>query len=147
MLRPFTLGVAVALAVLGCSSGGSSVPVTIAVHADMAGDILRIHGNATVPDGAWIIYAAYRPTGPDRRAKGYVRVKDGRFAAEVNTAGWPRGPIRIDADFQIFLPERTQPAAVVARYGQNGERMSGADVVQGGGAFRAAVSSATIIKR
>lgn len=124
----------------------AGAPVAISVHAELDSDMLYIRGNATVPDGAWIIYAAYRVAEPQRRATGYAQVRDQRFTARADVSGWPPGDIAVDAHFQMGLPEREQPDAVVARFGRNGERMRGDDVVQGGSGFRAAITSTTIAK-
>lgn len=127
-------------------SQASAVPVVISLRARIEGQTLHIRGKATVPNGAWIIYAAYRPAEPEMRATGYARVRDDRFAAVVNIASWPPGQIKIDANFQMFLPRRVQPEVVIDRFGVNGKRMTGEDVVKGGDSSRAAVASATVVK-
>ena len=125
----------------------ADAPVTISVRAEVEGDVLNIHGSATVPDGAWIIYAAYRVAEPQQRRDGYARTKNGRFAAEADVSGWPAGEIAVDAHFQVRLPAHKQPDAVVTRFGRDGERMRGESVVQGGDNFRAAIASTKVVKR
>lgn len=125
----------------------NEIPVTMSVHATLTEGTLRIDGKANVPDGAWIIYAAYRAADSMTRVKGYVRVKNGRFTARADVSSWPPGKIVVDADFQVVLPKRTQPRVVVERYGPKGERMAGADVVVGGDSYRTAVSSTSVLKR
>jgi hypothetical protein len=120
--------------------------VAITVQATLHGDRLRIRGTATVPDGALIIYAAYLAKAPRTRKVGYARVSGQRYAAEVDVSRWPAGKIAVDAHFQIRLPARKQPADVVARYGANGERMTGPNVVRGGLGFRAAVVSTAVAR-
>lgn len=124
-----------------------TVPVTISIHATLTGGTLRIHGKTNVPDGAWVIYAAYRAADSMTRVTGYARVKSGRFAAQADVSSWPLGKIAVDADFQVILPARTQPRVVIERYGPKGEHMTGADVVVGGDSYRTAVSSTSLIKR
>jgi hypothetical protein len=120
--------------------------VTISVQATLYGDMLRIRGTATVPDGALIIYAAYLAKAPRTRMVGFARVSGQRYAAEVDVSRWPAGKIAVDAHFQIRLPGRKQPADVIARYGANGERMTGPKVVHGGLGFRAAVVSTSVVR-
>jgi hypothetical protein len=80
------------------------------------------------------------------RARGYARVRNDHFTASVSISRWPPGKIKVDANFQTLLPTRVQPGAVTERYGAHGERMTGKDVVKGGDSFRAAVTSATVVK-
>ncbi|MBI1181240.1 MAG: hypothetical protein GC201_11835 [Alphaproteobacteria bacterium] len=142
-------GVALAACLLlaACSrSGAADTAVAIAVDAVLSGDTLSIDGKATVPDGAWIVYAAYRVETPQTRETGYARVADGRFSATADVSGWPAGAIQVDAHFQTMLPAKRQPPAVIERYGESGERMTGPSVVEGGESFRAAIASATVQK-
>lgn len=124
----------------------SAVPVSMSVRARIDGHNLHIQGRATVPDGAWIIYAAYRTVKPDLRVRGYARVRHDLFKAVVDISKWPSGKINVDANFQLLLPAREQPKAVIERFGINGKRMTGKDVVKGGGSFRAAIASTTVVK-
>tara|TARA_B100000609_G_C16988966_1_gene317710 strand:+ start:161 stop:529 length:369 start_codon:yes stop_codon:yes gene_type:complete len=121
--------------------------VAISVPAEIEGGVLYMRGRATVPNGAWVIYAAYRAAETERRVMGYVRAKDQRFTAPVGISRWPPGEIRVDAHFQVSLLSREQPDTVIARFGRDGERMSGKDIVEGGGDFQAAVASAKAVKR
>lgn len=143
--RMVLLGLILSFAVAG-QALADGVPVTISVRAELDGNSLRIRGRATVPDGAWIIYAAYSVAEPRWRVTGYTRIQDDKFAAEAHIGNWPPGEIAVDAHFQILLPEREQPPDIVARFGRNGERMRGKSVVQGGGGFRAAIASTRVIK-
>lgn len=146
LFRAFVLTVSLGLVGSDGSLAAAEVPVAISVWAKVEGEILRIRGTATVPDGAWIAYAAYRVAEPQMRATGYARVEAGRFAAQVNVAHWPPGEIAVDAHFQMLVPGRTQPDAAAARYGPKGERMTGDDVVEGGASYRAAVASTAAVK-
>jgi hypothetical protein len=134
------------IAALRPSVAASPPPVSITVHAELGGSKLHIRGHASVPDGAWIIYAAYRRAQPRLRVAGYARVRRHSFGADVDVADWPAGKISVDANFQMRLPARRQPEAVVALYGAHGQRLTGPDVVRGGGSFRAAVASAEVTK-
>lgn len=124
----------------------ADAPVTIAVHARVDGETLRIRGEATVPDDAWITFAAYSVAAPRMRSTGYTRVRDGRFAAEAGITNWPPGEIAVDAHFQMLLPGHAQPDAAVTRFGRRGEHMVGENVVQGGDSYRFAVASTTTHK-
>lgn len=145
------LGALVLVAAL-CAAGTGHVladgaAVEISVRAAVEGETLNLRGRATVPDGAWITYAAYHAEKPQTRVTGYARVADGRFSARADVSGWPPGEIAVDAHFQILLPGREQPEAVVELFGEKGERMTGADVVEGGAGYRSAVASARVTKR
>lgn len=124
----------------------AEVPVSLTLDTAIEGDALQISGDATVPDGALMVYAAYSREDRQHRATGYAEVRDARYSARVDVAGWPAGGIAVDAHFQIMLPGREQPDAVVARYGPSGENMTGEQVVRGGGGFRAAVVSASVVR-
>lgn len=123
----------------------SAVPVLISVRARIENHAVHIEGRATVPDDAWIIYAVYRRAKPELHVSGYAQVRRDRFTAVVDISKWPSGKIDVDANFQLLLPAREQPGAVIQRFGVNGKRMTGKDVVKGGGSFRAAVASTTVV--
>jgi hypothetical protein len=127
-------------------AGGPSAQVQLSVSGALEGPMLHVRGSATVPDGTWISYAVYRPGDVAQRATGVARVENQRFDARVDVARWPAGKIVVDAHFQILVPGRTQPEAVIARYGPRGEHMTGPDVVQGGASYRAAVAAAMLFK-
>lgn len=142
-------GCAVAAGILtfpAAANADDRTNVEFTVNADIRDGFLIIHGTATVPDGAWIIYAAYRDRPPEKRARDYVRVQDHRFATEVNVGGWPAGEIKVDAHFQTLMPDKTQPAAVTELFGEKGERMTGHQVVREGLGYRAAVASTSVVK-
>jgi hypothetical protein len=63
ILRTFLVVVVSSIAA-GHHALSAAATVTISVRAELEGDVLHIRGSATVPDGAWIIYAAYRVTEP-----------------------------------------------------------------------------------
>jgi hypothetical protein len=128
-------------------AASGEVPVRMTLRAALETGKVRLSGTASVPDGAWIIYVVYRKAAPGTRANGFARVRGGRYAAVVDVRGWPPGRIAVDAHFQILLPGRRQPAAVIERFGRMGERMTGPTVVKGGAGFRAAVVSASVTKR
>ena len=121
-------------------------PVTFTLQAEIEGGKLHIHGDCTVPNGALIIYVAYLPKTPLKRIRGYAMVNHDHYKATVDIAKWPAGEIKVDANFQVYLQGLKQPDAVIALYGEKGERMTGPHVVEGGASFRAATASATVIK-
>lgn len=128
------------------SLAAADASVAISVHADVESGTLRVRGTATVPDGAWIMYAAYRAAAPQTRATGYTQVDDEEFAAQLDVSSWPTGELAVDVHFQMLLPGRRQPDPVVARFGPNGERMIGENVIEGGMDFRAAIASTRATK-
>lgn len=132
--------------VAGAGSAPAAEPVELGIEAEVAGDTLEVEGTANVPDGALVVYAAYHAADPRIRARGIAEVTDGRYAATIHIADWPSGKIEVAAHFQMLLPGRSQPQAVLARYGPKGERMTGAKVVTGGDGSHVAVASATATK-
>lgn len=144
--RAALLAILLILPATAAAPAADEVPIDFTVRADLSGDTLSVHGKATVPDGAFVIYAVYRKAPPLSRVRGYARVKDHRYAAKVDVAGWPSGEISVDAHFQTMLPERTQPAAVTDLFGEKGQRMTGHQVVQEGLGYRAAVASTSVVK-
>jgi hypothetical protein len=116
------------------------------VRTEIEGETLHLSGRATLPDSAWIIYAAHHIEEPQTRVRGYARVANERFSARADVPDWPPGEIAVDAHFQILLPEREQPEAVVDLFGEKGERMTGGDVVEGGAGYRTAVASTRVAK-
>mgnify|MGYP001467097486 CR=1 FL=1 len=121
---------------------GGDRRVEISVTAVPEAKALVVGGRATVPDGAWIVFAARRLAPPLRRIRGAARAAGGRYAGSLDISGWPAGTVAVDAHFQVLLPgDLRQPPDVIARYGANGERMTGPSVVEGGGGFRAAIAS------
>lgn len=146
LFRVLAVAACLSLAALRPSLAASPPPVSISLQAELSGSELYISGHASVPDGAWIIYGAYRPASPQLRATGYARVRQQSFSARVDVGNWPSGRINVDANFQIVLPKRHQPRAVIALYGAQGQRMTGRDVVRGGASFRAAVASTAVVK-
>lgn len=147
MVRQLILAIGMVAAAAGTGvCNAAAEPVAISLTAAAHGDVLDISGTVTVPDGAWIIYAAYRSGDLDSSVRGYVQVQNGHFEAQVDISRWPPGAISVDANFQVMLPDREQPAVVIDRFGPSGERMSGDSVVEGGLSFRAAVASATAVK-
>lgn len=122
-------------------------PVSISVnaHIDDAGK-LQIDGEASVPDGALVAWAAYRVKQSLTRMKGYATVEDHKFHAMVDIRRWAKGKIAVDANFQIMMPGHKQPDHIVELYGKQGEFMTGPHVVHGGGLFRAAVATTSVVK-
>lgn len=128
------------------ASAEDDVPLTLTVSADLHGNRLTVSGRATVPDGAFVIYGIYRTSPPERRVVGYARVGNERYAADADVSAWPSGEIAVDVHFQTLMPGETQPDAVLERFGEKGQRMTGHQVVQGGEGYRAAVVSTAVVK-
>ena len=141
-----TLFVALSVAAPAAHAEVPEVPVTLSGNSSIAGDALTITGHTSIPDGAWLIFAAYSVEHPLVRTRDYMLVKDGQFSAQVDISGWPSGEIETDIHFQTMLPDHEQPAIVMQKYGAKGERMSGDTVVQEGESYRAAVIEVRSVK-
>ena len=125
----------------GESGGGDSAdrndgtePVMLSVEHRSEWRVLWVEGETDLPDGA---YVNYRVTHDMARTapvedwpsanlieSGRAAVQGGRYWARVNTFNWPSGAVRILVQF----PLPPQPPAVVERYGEFGEYLTGANV-------------------
>jgi hypothetical protein len=122
-------------------------PVAIDADATIDGETLLLEGSANLPDGTILVVVvtheqtsnpAACPSEPLERctAKTDAEVEDGAFTAEVDIAEWPPG--RIDVRVALELEEGRnddQPDRVIERYGENGERLRGDQVIEADGAF------------
>lgn len=107
--------------------------VEMTVGGWLAGTLLTVQGEATVPDGAFV---RYRVTGPEDCAEcessGRVSVRDGKYSVVVDVAGWGDGPYVLWAAFQTQMEEANQPDLVLELYGEEGELMTGDTVTAEG---------------
>lgn len=118
----------------GAGRNGGTEPVMLSVEHRSEWRVLWVEGETDLPDGA---YVNYRVTHDLARTtpvenwpaanlieSGRAVVQDGQYWARVNTLNWPSGPVRILVQF----PLPPQPPAVVERYGEFGEQLTGANV-------------------
>ena len=119
----------------GAVSGGTeSVELTVGHRSEWR--VLWVEGKTNLPDGAYVNYRVTHElarTSPleDWPATNLIEsgrgaVKDGAYWAKINTLRWPSGTVRILVQF----PLPPQPQAVVDRYGEFGEHLTGAHVTE-----------------
>lgn len=94
---------------------------------------LSVEGRATVPDGGVVSWQVTHALHPSFCEDGVAEVADGRFAVTLDASEWPRGGVELWLAFQtVPATGASQPDAVIARYGQKGEHMTGDQVVDVG---------------
>lgn len=107
--------------------------VTLDAHARRDGGALVVDGRATVPEGALVSWEVVHALHPSFREEGTAEVAGGRFTITLDTGGWPPGELEVWLGFQtVPATGARQPDAVLARYGHQGERMVGDQVVDAG---------------
>jgi hypothetical protein len=98
----------------------------------LVGNTLTIAGTTDLPDDAVIVYEATMADDPAEMREGRIKVKNGSFKKDVNVKGW-KGQIEVWAAFQPTMGgDDPQPAELLERVGQYGEKLSGANVVPAG---------------
>jgi hypothetical protein len=121
----------------------TSAPPTVSLTLlpTVRGDTLFITGSTDLPNGALIAYeirhegAATRTDVPIKKLfqEGNATVTNGGYAATVSVNGWPRGKIEVWAAFQTVLgTDARQPAEVISRFGELGEKLQGNNVTKAG---------------
>ena len=113
--------------------GGTEV-VMLNVEHRSEWRVLWVEGETDLPNGAYVNYRVTHDlarTAPVEEwpaanliESGRAAVQDGRYWARVNTLNWPPGEVRILVQF----PLPPQPQAIVERYGEFGEQLTGANV-------------------
>jgi hypothetical protein len=80
-------------------------------------------------------------------ADGHIPVRDGRFTHSLDLSAWPTGQVEVWLAFQTILGTSVkQPDAVVARFGEMGEHLTGPNVSTSGGMKRVEVQGNLILK-
>jgi hypothetical protein len=108
--------------------------VALYARGSIEGDVLKVSGTATVPDGALVVFEVGDPTletagGKPAFAVGEAAVNDESFAFELPIEGWPGEGVIVWVAFQTLLgTDAEQPAEVIELYGEMGEYIKG-DVV------------------
>jgi hypothetical protein len=138
-LRARTVTLFLVLVVLGIVSifmgsrfvAGSTPTASIRLEPVITGGSLHVRGITDLPDGAHIVYSIGAGSSPEEGFGGpyvddSVAVAAGRFNEAVDIARFPSGPITVWAAFD---PTDDQPPAVVERFGTDGSRLRGPDVV------------------
>lgn len=93
--------------------------------------VVAVLGTTDLPDGAIVGVRFWHErndevspgrTGPYQRFRS-VEVDDGAFSVEQDLADWPQGVVTVWAEFRVY--GELQPAAVIDRFGERGERLGG----------------------
>lgn len=117
--------------------------IGLTLNTNISNNILRVSGNANLPDGALISYEVsheswgtriFSPAEMDVRfADGTTEVRNGKYEFSVNVAQWPSGNIETWVAFQTILGTTVkQPQEVIDLYGELGEKIPDASAVQSG---------------
>lgn len=104
--------------------------VDLTLDADISADQLSIRGATDLPDGTLLSYEAQQVDDPQLRwhAEGHAEVRGGRFEETVSVADWEFGDVEVYVSFPSSLGGVQQPAGVVERFGERGERLTGTNV-------------------
>lgn len=117
--------------------------IGLTLNANLSLNVLRVSGNANLPDGALISYEIsheswgtriFSPAEMDVRfAGGTTEVRNGKYEFSINVAQWPSGNIETWVAFQTILGTTVkQPQGVIGLYGEMGEKIPDASAVQSG---------------
>jgi hypothetical protein len=134
----------------------SSPPtVSLTLSPTLRGDTIFITGSTDLPDGALIAYeirhegAARRTNVPIEKLfqEGNATVTNGAYAAAVSLNGWPLGRIEVWAAFQTVVgTDARQPAEVISRFGELGEKLQGNNVTKAGSMKRVEVTETVVLR-
>lgn len=117
-------------------------------NLEAGGGTVSASGSATVLDGTLISWELV-PVDMENMedfADGAVEVSGGAFDLEVDVADWQPGEVELWVAFQTVLGTTVeQPAEVIAVYGENGQNMTGPNVVEVGGLYRVEATATTSI--
>lgn len=153
------------IATAAASEGTRVVNLTMSPAIQDNGNRVLIEGFTNLPDGALIAYEVEHDqfgkghvpllgsrsnSGEERRAaqktsltwkhEGQLPVKAGHFIQALDVKDWPAGRIKVWVAFQTILGTSVeQPAEVIARYGEMGERIEGNQATTSGPMRRVAV--------
>lgn len=115
---------------------GDAVELTLVESAVQDGR-LQLRGTTSLPDGALVSYVVehegFASGDFDGYFEGLMTVVAGGFSQALDVDGWPSGHATARLSFSM-RPEHggEQPLAVAERFGAQGERLEGPDVVQFG---------------
>jgi len=123
------------------SAPDSPPTVALTMTSSIKNRHLTIKGTTDLPNGALISYevrhegAAIHTDVPMEKmfADGNSVVEGGQYLADVNLEGWPRGELTVWVAFQTILGmSKHQPPVLLTRFGEMGEKLTGANVSKAG---------------
>ncbi len=139
MRRAPGLALAAMVAIAGCGGDdGGSETVELDMDARVADGTISVDGTTDLPDGALIAYEVTLDNSAedaeilDLFDTGTASVSDGTFLFDVPIDSWPAGDVTIWVTFQTVVAGDSQPASVLEKYGDSGERMGGPNVTGAG---------------
>ncbi len=107
------------------ASPDDSPVVELTLDAERTGETLKFSGTTNLPDGALLLYRITLPADADGGSslEWTGVVNDGRFEGESPPLNWP---VELLVAFQMDLDrDGQQPAELIERFGENGEKMKG----------------------
>lgn len=132
MVRPVSARLVLLMATIFTVSACNTSPnePDIAIDARLDGTAIKVEGRTDLEDGTQLQYSVWRADRPFSEGFGYmargsVVVAGKRFSFWIDTRGWPSGPADVVV---MFSSDTEQPAAVVSRYGEQGELLRGPHV-------------------
>jgi hypothetical protein len=126
--------------------------VNLEIVPTVTGRVLRIEGAANLPDYSYVDWELRHTLRYElmkrvpfeyMTTEGRAMVRNGRFQAIVDLGRWPAGPVEVWVGFQPIAFGGPQPAMVTRVFGENGERLEGANV-ECIGQFRNMFRAATV---
>lgn len=130
--------------------------VALTMTARLSQGMARIQGTTDLPNGTIIAYEV-RHVDMIRRtdlpvdklfADGTSVVREGKYRSEVDLEGWPAGQIEVWVAFQTVMGGKMrQPPDILKRFGEEGEFLSGPNVVQSGSLKRVELTRTVVLTR
>jgi hypothetical protein len=125
----------------GPPTPASAQPVYLTLSPSMQGSLLMVEGMTDLPNRTLLLYEVTEVSAAPRTESGTMPVLDGRYARQVDIAGWTADTIVVWVGFQTVLDgNEQQPAEVLARFGEMGEFLYGDNVTESNGLKRVEVS-------
>ncbi|MDP8903974.1 MAG: hypothetical protein M3N29_01430 [Chloroflexota bacterium] len=127
LVTPVIVFVAFVLSVGGvvASNYVRGTTASLSVEASIDGTRLQLSGWTDLPDGARLWVGAYHEESWRIATGKEVVVTRGRYEAVFVLDRWPNGTIVASASFEVYSG---QPAAVIERFGREGEHLHGPQV-------------------
>lgn len=104
-------------------------PATVRLDgaARVVGTELQVSGTTDLPDDSLVDIGIWREDEPVSELFDAVKVRGGRFEYAADVRGWPPGTVNVEVGFSPAI--EGQPPQAHERYGREGERLTGPNVV------------------